>query len=73
MCEEGLVKGVPSGNYTRGTLNKEYAVNAVRILKVNNRKFSSEELWSAVMQENKKTSNSQMDVVLALWGEGLIL
>ena len=32
LCEAGLVKGVPKGNYTRSRKNKEYAIKAVRIL-----------------------------------------
>lgn len=33
LYEEGLVKGIPSGNYTRSKKNKEYAIKAVKILK----------------------------------------
>ncbi|MFZ4595190.1 MAG: DUF6979 family protein, partial [Verrucomicrobiaceae bacterium] len=32
LCEEGLVKGVPTGNYTRSKLNKAYVLQAVRWL-----------------------------------------
>ena len=33
LCEEGLVKGIPRGDYTRSQMNKQYAVNAVRALR----------------------------------------
>lgn len=67
LCEDGFVKGVPAGNYTRGKLNKSYAVKAVSILKANrDSNINSKELWELVMDGESKTPNSQMDVVLAL-------
>nr|WP_208889497.1 hypothetical protein [Polaribacter sejongensis] len=33
LCEEGLVKGIPRGNYTKSVKNKEYALQAIEILK----------------------------------------
>ncbi len=32
ICEEGMVKGVLIGKHTRSRLNKEYAVEALRLL-----------------------------------------
>ena len=32
-CEAGLVKGIPSGHYTRSQLNKLYAVTAAQLLR----------------------------------------
>lgn len=73
LCEEGLVKGIPKGNYTKSVKNKEYALNAVEILKNNTQtRFSPKELWEQ-LELGDKRSNSQMDVVLALWNEGLIV
>ena len=67
LCEDGFVKGVPVGNYTRRTLNKSYAVKAVSILKANrNSSINSKQLWELVMDGESKTPNLQMDVVLAL-------
>jgi hypothetical protein len=72
LCEEGLVKGIPKGNYTKSVKNKEYALKAVEILKQNTQTtFSSNELWEK-LELGDKRSNSQMDVVLALWENGLI-
>ncbi|MGK0447945.1 MAG: hypothetical protein ACJA2M_001725 [Polaribacter sp.] len=72
LCEEGLVKGIPKGNYTKSVKNKEYAIRAVAILKQNKHTtFTPKELWDKLELGNKR-SNSQMDVVLALWEHGLI-
>ena len=71
LCEEGLVKGIPKGNYTKSIKNKQYALEAIDILRNNKGKtFSPLELWNKVKKElfiNKKDHNSQMNVVLALW------
>ena len=73
LCEVGLVKGIPKGNYTKSIKNKEYALQAVEILKqVKTKTFTPKELW-AELNLGDKRSNSQMDVVLALWNEGLIV
>jgi hypothetical protein len=75
LCEEGLVRGIPRGDYTRSQMNKQYAVNAVRALRrtpslANDRSA----LWLASLgSEGVKQHNGQMDVVAALWTSGLIL
>ncbi|PKH52150.1 hypothetical protein CXF68_16265 [Tenacibaculum sp. Bg11-29] len=70
LCEEGLVKGIPKGNYTKSVKNKEYALQAIDILKQNT--FLPKELWEQLELGDKK-HNSQMNVVLALWENDLIL
>ncbi len=75
LCEEGLIKGISKGNYTRSKLNKQYAITAVKILK-SNPTLSKKELWEHVKKElfiDKKEHNSQMDVVLALWDNKLLV
>ncbi|TXD53640.1 MULTISPECIES: DUF6979 family protein [unclassified Polaribacter] len=73
LCELGLVKGIPKGNYTKSVKNKEYALQAVEILKwAETKTFTPKELWAALNPGDKR-SNSQMEVVLALWNEGLIV
>ncbi|OCK44195.1 hypothetical protein BA195_05790 [Tenacibaculum soleae] len=73
LCEEGLVKGIPEGKYTRSIDNKAYAVKAIKILKQTSQTlFSPKELWEQLELGNK-SHNSQMDVVLALWENGLIV
>jgi hypothetical protein len=76
ICEEGLVRGVPKGNYTyrSDSLNKAYAVEAVELLRGNPLLANDKNgLWKEVMRGVKKQHNSQMDVVLALWEKGLIV
>jgi hypothetical protein len=72
LCEEGLVKGIPKSNYTKSVKNKDYALRAVAILEQNKHTtFLPKELWDK-LELGDKRSNSQMDVVLALWENGLI-
>lgn len=76
LCEDGLVRGIPKGNYTNrsDSLNKAYAVQAVKLLKANSELASDRNvLWNEVMRGVKKSHNSQMDVVLALWWNGQII
>jgi hypothetical protein len=73
LCEEGLVKGIPAGQYTTPTDNKAYAVQAAALLIEGTRKWSISELWRAVSDDPETAHNSQMDVVLALWKNGLIV
>ena len=73
LCEEGLVKGIPAGNYTVSKNNKAYAVRAAELLIEGKQKWSISELWRAVTDDPEKTHNSQMDIVLALWKNGLIV
>jgi hypothetical protein len=73
LCEAGLVKGVPSGSYTRSKLNKQYALDAVLILRVQPMLVNDpRQLWLLVVRGATKRHNSQMDVVLSLWQRGLI-
>ncbi|APZ47800.1 hypothetical protein BW723_16515 [Polaribacter reichenbachii] len=73
LCETGLVRGIPKGNYTKSVKNKEYALKAVEILKQHKHKnITPKELWLALDLGDKR-SNSQMDVVLALWENDLII
>ena len=69
----GLVKGIPRGNYTKSVKNKEFALQAIEILKWADKKnYTPKELWAELNIADKR-SNSQMDVVLALWDADLIL
>lgn len=73
LCEAGIVKGVRPGNYSRARLNKQYALEAVRILSANPAlKSEPAELWALVMNGQEKVENSQMDVVIGLWEQGLV-
>lgn len=75
LCSKGMVRDVSKGNYSRSVLNSGYAVKAVQILQaLDGQVLDRNRLWDAVMAETEKQirHNCQMDVVLALWAEGLI-
>lgn len=72
LCEAGLVKGVTVGPLTTPNRNKDYAVEAVRLLREDGR-LSVSQLWSAVAEGERDQHGSEMDVVLALWKNGLIV
>jgi hypothetical protein len=74
LCEAGLVKGIPRGDYTRSQMNKQYAVNAVAALRRSPSLAQDRTaLWkSALGSAAEKNHNGQMDVVVALWTSGLI-
>ena len=73
LCEEGVIKGVPSGNYTRAKKNRKYAVRAVQILRERPDLLANERmLWSEVLSGRKIAHNQQMDVVTSLWENNLI-
>lgn len=73
LCEDGLVRGIPLGDYTGSELNKMYAVKAVcEIRKDPELQNKPGELWQRVIgKETRK--NSQMDVVIALWKNNFIV
>jgi len=68
LCNGGDIKGVPKGNYTTSKKNKNYAIEAIRLLKSKPELANKKpELWIKACKDKKKKHNSQMDVVLALW------
>ena len=71
LCENNLIKGIEIKNSNKESLNKNYAVEAVKILKNNNRHYTSKELWEEIGNKDKK-HNRQMDIVLALWEKEMI-
>lgn len=73
LCEEGLINGIPTGNYTRGEKNKTYAVRVVKYIKEQNQKnFDKNELWRYATNGSGIKHNSQMDIVLELRKEDLL-
>lgn len=71
LCENDLIKGVAVKNNYKESLNKDYAVKAVEILKKEDKQYRTRELWEVIGNIEKK-HNGQMDVVLALWEKGMI-
>ncbi|ASF48101.1 DUF6979 family protein [Methylovulum psychrotolerans] len=73
LCEAGLVQGIVAGSYTGSVKNKKYALNAVGHLKRNPELVADEnKLWMLAIEGKDIKENSQMDVVITLWSEGLI-
>ena len=78
LCSDGLVCGVQKGDYTRGKVNKKYAIDAVYKLKAEPKLTNkpenelAKELWRLVAPKGK-TPNYQMEVVIALWNKGWIV
>lgn len=71
LCEQGLILGINCGEYSNSIKNKEYALNAVEVLRQNPRPLKPLELWHKI--GNQIVHNGQMDVVLALWESDLLL
>jgi hypothetical protein len=73
LCEEGLVSGIPRGSYTDSQENKQYALDAITILKQHPERVpSAKGLWRQVTRGTAKDHNQQMDVVISLWKKGLL-
>ena len=76
LCEAGLVKdiepGVAEPCNAGAVRNKAYAVQAVELLRAGTHTTVSQ-LWSAISDGEAGEHASQMDVVLALWKNGLIV
>lgn len=72
LCSSGLVKNIPKGIYTKSIKNRTYAEKAVEILR-KNPGFANNPLglWKKIQTE-EITHNGQMNVVCALWKNGLI-
>jgi hypothetical protein len=72
LCEKGLVKGVPVGEGGGSDKNRVYALQAVELLRAGTHRTVNA-LWAAVTDGNESAHNAQMDIVLALWKNGLIV
>lgn len=74
LAENGCIKGIPSGNYTKSKDNKLYALNALSLLKQNSLLIGNKkELWSKSCNSTEKTHNGQMDVVIELWKKSFLV
>ena len=72
LCEAGLVRGIRPGQYAPSNENKGYALAAVTLLRAGTHRTVTQ-LWDAVTEGEQVRHSSQMDVVLALWRNGLIV
>jgi len=76
LCAEGMIRGIPSVSYNAGPKNKEYAIEAVRILRKDPTLSANKTvLWKRVMNKCHKSisHDGQMDVVTSLWNNELIV
>jgi hypothetical protein len=71
LCAAGLVKGIPSGETAPANRNGAYALQAVQLLREGTHR-SVHALWTAVTEGEELPHSAQMDVVMALWKNGLI-
>jgi hypothetical protein len=72
LCEAGLIKGIPAGQYAPSNKAKAYTLRAVSLLNAGTHKTVNA-LWAEVTDGEDIAHNSQMDVVLALWKNDLIV
>lgn len=72
LCEAGLVQGIPPGKYGATMDNKNYAIAAMALLVAGTHKSVSS-LWTEVTQGDGTEHQAQMDIVMALWKNGLIV
>ncbi|TDR14062.1 DUF6979 family protein [Marinomonas communis] len=73
LAEDGFILGVPSGSYTKSILNKQYALEALALLKHDgNFRKDLKKLWAQSCGSESKAHNHQMDVVVSLWLSGFL-
>jgi len=72
LCEAGLIKGIPAGQYAAPHRGKTYATRAVSLLEAGTHTTVSS-LWDEVTDGEELSHSGQMDVVLALWKNKLIV
>lgn len=73
LCEEGMIRGVHSEDYTSSIDNKNYAIKAVKMIKEDHSLTNNlSRLWKLVTFPKDIKQNSQMSVVVELWKNGLI-
>jgi hypothetical protein len=73
LCEEGLIDGIPRGKYTKSKANKTHAIAAYSAL-LSEPHLAADQvgLWVRATGAKPTRHNEQMDVVSALWRNGLI-
>ena len=72
LCGAGLVKGVPAEHAAANNRNGTYGVKAVELLRAGTHRTVTA-LWSELTAGEELAHAAQMDVVLALWKNGLIV
>lgn len=72
LCNAGLVKGIVAAPPAAADRNGAYAVKAVALLQAGTHRTVTA-LWAECSAGEEVAHAAQMDVVLALWKNGLIL
>jgi len=73
LCDAGLVKGIPAAAQSAApNRNATYGVKAVELLRAGTHRTVNA-LWAEVTSGEELAHAAQMDVVLALWKNGLIV
>lgn len=67
LCEEGYIKNIKPGHYTKSKKNKAYAIRALFLLKDNPKLAENPNLIWEMVTHSKIKHNGQIDVVLSLW------
>jgi len=74
LCEEGLVDGIPPGNYTRSEKNKSYAIEGLKYLRENPEiQYDMKKFWEIIGPKPKISYNPQLDIVVQLWNNNMIV
>ena len=74
LCENGNIKGIPVGKYTKSKKNKSYALGAVQFLKKHPKLvWNPLVIWNYVTSKHSIVHNQQMDVVIDLFKNGLLV
>ncbi len=72
LCAAGLVKGVPAEDAAANNRNGAYGIRAVELLRAGTHRTVTS-LWHELTAGEGVAHAAQMDVVLALWKNGLIV
>ena len=72
LCDAGLVKAIPADEAASGNRNGKFAVKAVELLKAGTHRTVTT-LWAEVSAGEELEHSAQMDVVLALWKNGMLV
>ena len=72
ICEEGLIKEIPKGNYSNieNNKNKKYVLEALEL--ISNDKTLLDNKMNLWLKINSKKYNQQLDVLFTLINEGYI-
>lgn len=72
LCQEGLINGVPKGNYTDAIETKDYILSGLELIKNDSTLANNpSKLWDKVVNENK-AHNQRMHILCDIYKKGYI-